>query len=267
MAKVKRKIIKVDEEKCDGCGLCIPGCPEAALQIVDGKAKLVKDLYCDGLGACLGHCPKDALHIEEREAESYDDDATIKRIKKVAPNMLESHMEHMREHGMGASEKPKQGHKHPFDAKSGCPSARAMSWDKETDVDDGEGIKLKSQLRQWPVQLMLVPPTAPYLQGADLLIAADCTPFSYANFHRDFLKGKAVIVGCPKLDDVAFYAEKITEIIKQAKPKSITVVRMEVPCCYGIVHATQEAIKASGTGGNIPFKEEVISIKGEKLDK
>jgi len=212
MTKVKRKIIKIDEEKCNGCGNCIPSCPEQAMQIVDTpkgpKARLVKEFYCDGLGACLGSCPTGALTIEERETDVYDEEATIARIKEMT--------------------------------------------------------KIPSELRQWPIQLHLVPPLAPYFQNQDLLIVADCVPFAYANFHQDFLKGKAspgLAIGCPKLDDVDAYIEKVTQIIKTANPKSIKVVHMEVPCCSGLVHIVKQALNQAKK--DIPFEEITIGIKGE----
>jgi ferredoxin len=265
--KVKRKIINIDEELCNGCGLCIPSCPEQAIQLVDTpdgkKARLVKELYCDGLGACLGTCPTGALIIEEREAEQYDDEATIARIKEVAPELLETHIEHIQEHAAEMSEHPTQ----PTQPQGFvCPSARMFQWDSQEEEQKQEieqTVTVQSELRQWPVQLHLVPPSAPYFKDADLLIAADCVPFTYANFHQEFLKGKALAIGCPKLDDGQAYLEKITQIITMAHPKSITVVNMEVPCCFGLIHLTQQAIEMSGI--DVPFKTTTISIRGDKL--
>ncbi len=232
-----RKIVKIDEEKCTGCGLCIPNCAEGALQIVDGKAKLITDKFCDGLGACLGHCPEDAITVIEREAEEFDEKAVEAFI-------------HQKE-----ETKPKP-------VFTGCPSSRAMHFK----VPEAKGIASSatssvSQLTQWPVQLKLVPINAPYFQYADLLIAADCVPFAYPDFHQDFLKGKAVVVGCPKLDDIQYYKEKLTEIFKTNSIKSVTVPYMEVPCCFGLVQATEEAIAASGK--NIPLKKVKIGIRGK----
>ena len=236
-----RKIVKIDEEKCTGCGLCIPNCAEGALQIVDGKAKLITEKFCDGLGACLGHCPEDAITVIEREAEEFDEkavEAFLHKQKETQPQP-----------------KPEPA---PF---TGCPSSRAMQFKGseagETASSTGPPV---SQLTQWPVQLKLVPINAPYFQDADLLIAADCVPFAYANFHQDFLKGKTVIVGCPKLDDIQLYKEKLTEIFKANSIKSITVPFMEVPCCFGLVKVTEEAIAASGK--NIPLKKIKIGIRG-----
>jgi len=236
----KRKIVRIDEEKCNGCGLCIPNCAEGALQIVEGKAKLVTDKFCDGLGACLGHCPQDAIAIIEREAEVFDQEA----------------VEHSLHH-----EKEAQGSKveHLF---AGCPSSRAMQFKpSQSPTTTGTG----SELSQWPVQLKLVPVNAPYFQGADLLVVADCVPLAYANFHQDFLKEKAVVVGCPKLDDVQLYREKLTEIFKTNPIKSITVPFMEVPCCFGLVRAIEDALKASGK--TIPLKKVKIGIRGDILSE
>jgi len=236
-----RKIVKIDEEKCTGCGLCIPNCAEGALQIVDGKARLVSEKFCDGLGACLGHCPEDAITVIEREAEDFDEKA------------VEVHL-HKKEE---TQPKPQ-----PQPVFNGCPSSRPMHFKVNEIESDREVIGSSvSMLSHWPVQLKLVPINAPYFQDADLLIAADCVPFAYPNFHQDFLKGKTVVVGCPKLDDVQFYKEKLTEIFKANSIKSITVPYMEVPCCFGLVKAIEDAIAASGK--NIPLKKIKIGIRGE----
>jgi len=263
MQKVKRKIIRIDEELCDGCGNCIPGCPEQALQIIDTpkgkKARLVKELYCDGLGACLGTCPTGALTIVEEESEPYNEEVTIARINEMAPEMLETHLKHLKEH---AQELPEHHtHKMPKGVTA-CPGSQMIHWAEKKKVSKKK-VKLHSELRQWPVQLHLVPAFAPYFQNADLVIAADCVPFAYANFHQDFLKDKTIAIGCPKLDDADAYIEKITQIIENANPKSIKVVNMEVPCCFGLVHIVQQAIKQSGK--KIPFEAVTTSIKGEKL--
>jgi ferredoxin len=236
-----RKIVKIDEEKCNGCGLCIPNCAEGALQIVDGKAKLMSDKFCDGLGACLGHCPEDAITVMEREAEEFDEKAVEAFIHQKKETKLE----------------PK-----PQPVFTGCPSSRAMHFKiPETQTEAVSNTPSVSMLSQWPVQLKLVPINAPYFQDADLLIVADCVPFTYPNFHQDFLKGKAVVVGCPKLDDVQYYKEKLTEIFKTNPIKSVTVPYMEVPCCFGLVKVTEDAIAASGK--NIPLKKVKIGIRGD----
>ncbi|MDD5428181.1 MAG: 4Fe-4S binding protein [Candidatus Omnitrophica bacterium] len=214
----KRNIVKIDEKKCNGCGLCVPNCAEGAIKIAGGKARLVSDVLCDGLGACLGHCPQGAITIEEREAVDFDETKAGK----------------------------KHAHMH-----SGCPGSKMMS-------SGGE-----APLSNWPVQIKLIPANAPYFKDADILIAADCVPFAYPDFHEKLLKGKILMVGCPKLDDLRLYKEKITEIIKNNTIKAITYARMEVPCCSGLVTAAKEAIAASGK--DVPFEETVISIKGACL--
>ena len=234
-----RKIVKIDEEKCNGCGLCIPNCAEGALQIIDGKAKLVSEKFCDGLGACLGNCPEDAITVIEREAEEFDERAVDIYLHKQ-----------------------KEAQPEPQSVIAGCPSSRAMHFKvPEARTESVSTTPAVSQLTHWPVQLKLVPINAPYFQDADLLIAADCVPFAYPNFHQDFLKGKAVVVGCPKLDDIQYYKEKLTEIFKTNSIKSVTVPYMEVPCCFGIVKATEDAIAASGK--NILLKKVKIGIRGE----
>ncbi|MBM4278962.1 MAG: 4Fe-4S ferredoxin [Deltaproteobacteria bacterium] len=238
-----RKIVKIDEEKCNGCGLCIPNCAEGAIQIVDGKAKLVSDKFCDGLGACLGHCPEDAITIIEREAADFDEKAVEVHLHKK----------------QGA---PPQLHPKPQPEFTGCPSSRAMQFEvPKPKAQSGAKESTVSQLSQWPVQLKLVPVNAPYFEDADLLIAADCVPFAYPDFHHDFLKGKAVVVGCPKLDDIQLYREKLTAIFKENSIRSVTVPFMEVPCCFGLVKATEDAIEASGK--DISFKKVKIGIRGE----
>jgi len=254
MTKIKRKIIKIDEEKCDGCELCIPVCPEGALQIVDGKAKVVKESFCDGLGACLGDCPQEALTIEEQEVEEYDEEGVIAHIKEESPELLEKHLSHLKEH---ADELP-QYHSHA--GITSCPSARMLHWEKK-EGEVGERVKTSSELRQWPIQLHLVPPYAPYFQNADLVLVADCVPFAYANFHTDFLKGRTIIIGCPKLDGLDAYVDKLTRILESSDIKSLKVVHMEVPCCHGLVHIAQEALRKSGK--DIPFESVIVGIRGE----
>jgi NAD-dependent dihydropyrimidine dehydrogenase PreA subunit len=240
--KLKRKIIVIDEAKCDGCGDCVPACHEGALQIIDGKAKLVKEIYCDALGDCLGECPTGAISFEEREAEAYDEEATKRHVAKLAKQQA----------------KP-QATAH---AGGGCPGSAIRDFTSDEDTaDDTNGADAPSALRQWPVQIALVPPQAPYLQGADLLIAADCVPFAHAGFHSQLLKGKRVLIGCPKLDDVEAYVEKFQQILEVAKPKSVTVAIMEVPCCGGLQQATQQAAEAAGYKGEV--KTVVVGVDGE----
>ena len=234
-----RKIVKIDEKKCDGCALCIPNCVEGALQIVDGKARLMSEKFCDGLGACLGHCPQDAITVIEGEAEEFDEKAVEAYLHK--------------KHEAESQPKPVFG---------GCPSSRPMQFKvPNARAKTRSTARAVSQLAQWPVQLKLVPTNAPYFQNADLLVTADCVPFAYANFHQDFIKGKVVVVGCPKLDDIQYYKEKLTEIFKSNSIKSVTVPYMEVPCCFGLVKAAEDAIAASGK--NIPLKKIKIGIRGE----
>jgi NAD-dependent dihydropyrimidine dehydrogenase PreA subunit len=279
--KNKRQIIKIDEDKCNGCGLCIPNCPEGALQVIEGKARLISDLLCDGLGACLGHCPQGAIEVEERDAEAYDEKKTMENIIKAGPNVIKAHLEHLKSHGQkeylaqaldvlkakGIDDplepKPGHGHGHHAHAGGGCPGSRMMDFTgAASEKRTGPAPKVPSELRQWPIQLMLVPPFAPYLDGSDLLIAADCVPFAYGDFHSELLKGKTLLVGCPKLDDVGHYGEKLTEVFRNNNIKSVTYAHMEVPCCYGLVGAIESAVKASGK--NVPFKDVTITIKGEK---
>lgn len=244
-----RKIVKIDEEKCNGCGLCVPACAEGAIRIVDGKARLAADNLCDGLGACLGECPQDAITIIEREADHFDEAAVAEHLRRAdaAPTAAKPQHAPHGQHGTHVG---------------GCPGSRAMTFTAPAAADPpAAAVTQPSQLRQWPVQLTLVPTGAPYFQDADLLITADCVPFAYADYHREFLAGKAVVVGCPKLDDNRFYLEKLTELFRVSTIRSVTVLRMEVPCCGGIVMAARQALAAAGK--DIPFREVTIGIRGE----
>ena len=241
---VLRSIIRIDEERCTGCGLCVPACAEGALKIVDGKAKLVSDKYCDGLGACLGECPQGAITIEKREAEEFDEEAVEEHLKPKQPV-------------------PAVHHVHPI--HQSCPSAKVMHFERSLEEKETVNIpeKGESMLSQWPVQLTLLPSNAPFFEDADLLMAADCVPFAYANFHNDFLKGRILVVGCPKLDDDALYKEKLTAIFKGSNIRSVTVVNMEVPCCFGLYRLVKGALDSSGKV--IPLRQEIIGIKGDKI--
>ncbi len=278
MKKTIRQIIQIDEEKCNGCGLCIPNCPEGALQIIDGKARLISDLFCDGLGACIGHCPEGAILIEEREARAYDEKKVMENIIKQGKNVVKAHLLHLEEHGENnllhqAMEVLKEKNidispeeflrkEQQTESSCSCPGAKVMDFtETEKTPDKGPMRKKPSRLRQWPVQIKLVPSIAPFLNNADLLIAADCVPFAYNNFHDDFLQGKVLLVGCPKLDDAHYYEEKITHILEQNNIKSITALHMEVPCCFGLVQLVKNAIKASGK--DVPIRDMTIGIKGE----
>lgn len=276
----KRKIIRIDEEKCNGCGACIPNCPEGALQIIDGKVRLISDLFCDGLGACMGHCPQDAIAIEEREAQAYDECRVMANVIKGGPNVIKAHLHHLKEHNQDEyyrqavdflKEKGLKfdtGHVAPHHGPAGgCPGARIMDFRTHGGVSSSgtqeTPVSSRSHLRQWPVQLMLVPPDAPYLNNADVLVAADCVPYAYAAFHDDLLKGKALLVGCPKLDDTGVYREKIVRMLQVNNIRSITYAHMEVPCCFGLVGVIQEAIAQAGKA--VPFHDVTIGIQGGKI--
>lgn len=239
-----RKIVNIDEDKCNGCGLCVPNCAEGAIKIIDGKAKLIAENLCDGLGACLGECPQGAITIAEREADEFDEAAVHEHLNK----------------NEGQSCNHKVG--------GGCPGSKAMEINRKEKTAKAAAVssedievKIKPQLGQWPVQLMLVPEKAPYFENSDLLITADCVPFAYPNYHLDLLKGKKVVVGCPKLDDNGYYVEKLTNILKNNNINSVTVTFMEVPCCGGIVMAAERAIQMSGK--DIPLSKIRVKINGE----
>ncbi|MBW2107136.1 MAG: 4Fe-4S binding protein [Deltaproteobacteria bacterium] len=244
--KIKRKIIHIDEDRCDGCGQCVPSCAEGAIQVIDGKARLVAEKYCDGLGACMGECPQGALSIVEREAERFDEEAVEEHVRRTA----------------------EQGHSDETPLACGCPSSQIQTFSvglsSALEVPPS-GSRSEAALSHWPVQIRLVPPSAPFLQGADLLVAADCTAFAYANFHRDFVRGKVVLVGCPKFDDGQAYVERFTEIFKRADIKKITVLIMEVPCCRGLPAIVEKAMVAAGK--RIAVEKVVISARGRVLDR
>jgi NAD-dependent dihydropyrimidine dehydrogenase PreA subunit len=243
-----RKIVKIDPDKCNGCGECVPSCAEGAITIINGKAVLAADNLCDGLGACLGECPLDAITVEEREAAEFDEIAVEQHLAAQGkPVPLHQH----------APQQQPAAHHH---GGGGCPGSRAMSFNRPQEAAASPSGSRQSQLAQWPVQLHLVSTTAPYFQGADLLITADCVPVAYAGYHEDFLKGKAVVMGCPKLDDNNFYIQKLTELFSKSDVKSVTVLKMEVPCCGGIAVAARQALTASGR--QIPYKEVTIGIQG-----
>jgi len=239
---MKRNIIHINEELCNGCGQCVAACHEGALQLVNGKAKLVSEVYCDGLGDCIGECPTGALTIEKRESDPFDKAATTE------------HVQHL--------EKKQQEDKLPC----GCPGtmARRIERPDTPDSSDVGRPPLRSELTNWPVQLKLVPPGAPYLKGADLLLAADCVPFAMADFHGRFLKGKPVLVGCPKLDDADAYVEKLAAILKEGGVRSLTVLHMEVPCCSGLTRIAEAAIEKAGA--DVPCSDITVSIQGDVID-
>ncbi len=246
---MKRKIIKIDEEKCNGCGACANACHEGAIEMVNGKAKLTRDDYCDGFGDCLPACPTGAITFEEREAAAYDEAAVIKNKQEKMQKAVMS---------------GKFGGAHAH--HDGCPGHKAqlLHAHEEEVKEDAPCKKAVSRLGQWPCQIKLVNPSAPYFDGAKLLVAADCTAYAYANMHEDFMKGKITLIGCPKLDAVD-YADKLTEIIACNDIKSVTVLRMEVPCCGGIENAVKKALQDSGKF--IPWQVVTISIDGAVLDR
>jgi NAD-dependent dihydropyrimidine dehydrogenase PreA subunit len=300
---MKRNIIKIDEEKCNGCGLCIPNCQEGALQVIDGKARLISDLFCDGLGACIGHCPEGAIEIEEREAEPYNERKVMEVISKKGRNTILAHLEHLRDHneqgflseaiafikendidmsengsekneksqkvfsGLAAARGAQQG------SECGCPGAGARDFRiDEKQVENAgktpvaEPADAPSELRQWPVQLHLLNPQASYFRNADVVLAADCAAFAMGNFHSRYLKGKSIAIACPKLDtNKESYIEKLTAMISESKINSLTVVIMEVPCCCGLLQMAKTAKERAGR--NIPVKLAVISVQGEVLEE
>jgi len=269
---VKRDIIQIDEAKCNGCGNCIPGCPEGALQIIDGKARLVSDLFCDGLGACLGNCPQNAISVTTREAEAYDEARVLENIIKSGPNTIKAHLKHLRDHGQheyfeqAVAILLRQGKPIPrLDEDScvlgGCPSAQTQVIDRIPPELPSKAT-LQAALQTWPVQLHLLNPEASYLEKADLLIAATCVPFAFADFHNKFIKGRIPIVFCPKLDKgLDKYIEKLALIFKTRNIKSVTIVRMEVPCCGGTELIIQKSLEKAQKF--MMVKVNVISIKGE----
>ena len=263
MGRTRRQIIRINEELCNGCGQCVNACAEGALQLVDGKAKLVSETYCDGLGACIGECPQGAITFEEREADEFDEAATVEHLKRIGRSP-EDHYAHMAQHGIG-------GHEHFHGRAEGdgsgfvCPSARTIDRRAHDHHDrPADTGSVPSELRQWPVKLYLVNPAASFFQDSDLLIAADCTAFTYGAFHPDLLRGKTLVTGCPKFDDVDLYLEKLTAILKQNSVRSITVAKMEVPCCSGLLRLAQSAAEASGK--NIPVRSVTIGLSGELLE-
>lgn len=277
-----RKIIRIEEEKCDGCGECVPNCAEGALQIIDGKARLISDLFCDGLGACIGHCPQNAITVIEREAEPYDEKQVMEYIVRGGSNVIKAHLLHLKEHKefdlltqsldylidneienpllkeLAEVEKPKA---------ISCPGSREMSFNQHEDENVlEENGKRISHLRQWPVQLHLVSPNAGFFKNADLLLAADCVPIAYPDFHKDFLQGKSIAIACPKLDsNKQVYLQKLVQMISEAKINSITVVIMQVPCCSGLFQLAMQAVEQAGR--EISVKVVVIGIHGEILSE
>ncbi|NVO18380.1 MAG: 4Fe-4S binding protein [Bacteroidetes bacterium] len=298
---MKRKIIQIDEEKCNGCGLCIPNCHEGALQIIDGKARLISDLFCDGLGACIGHCPEGAIEIVEREAEAYSETKVMHQIVGKGRNTILAHLEHLRDHkefdllkeavdyiktnqidlrpGSLIAETVATTSAFPSlqdaiqskKSESVCGCAGSAPKDFRIDmekvnasVEETTAMPMASELRQWPVQMHLLNPQASYFKNADVLLAADCVAFALGDFHNSYLKGKTLAIACPKLDsNKESYVEKLTSMIMLANINTLTVMMMEVPCCGGLLALTQMAIQQSNR--KIPVKKIIVSIKGEVL--
>ena len=276
-AEMKRKIIKIDQEKCNGCGLCVPDCPEGALQVIDGKARLVGDLLCDGLGACISTCPEDAITVEEREAEPYDELKVMENIVPQGKNVIRAHLAHLKNHGqndflnqafsflkernieVGLMPEPVNLPR----AGGQCPGSQVLAFPSAPQKEE-DGSKRTSRLTHWPIQLHLISPNAPHYQGSDLLLAADCVAYSLADFHRDYLKDRTLAIACPKLDsNQEIYREKLTALIDQAGIRSIKVMIMQVPCCSGLL---QQVLEAAGRAERkIPISSVVVGIKGEIL--
>ena len=299
---MKRDILKIDEELCNGCGQCVPNCHEGALQVIDGKVRLVSELMCDGLGACIGHCPEGAITIEKREAEPYNEIRVMEQMKDKGKNTVIAHLKHLKDHGengfllegvtylktkrselkfnldevmsavhnngsVQVIQTQTQSQPQPHHAGGSCPGSRTMIIEKPSDQNfNSQIIDQPSELRQWPVQMHLVNPNAPYFRGADLLLAADCVAFSLGGFHNNHLKGKSLAIACPKLDQgIESYVEKLTIMIDTAKLNTITVMMMEVPCCGGLLQMVKTAL--SSASGKVPVKKIIVGINGQILQE
>jgi len=284
---MKRDILKINEDLCNGCGQCVPNCHEGALQVIDGKVRLVSELMCDGLGACIGHCPEGAIAIETREAEPYNETKVMEQMISKGKNTIIAHLKHLKDHGetgflqegvnylksnrnklnfdlMEVTHEVHNHGNHQGQGGGGCPGSRAVVIEKPQSDAPSYTIDQPSELRQWPVQLHLLNPNAPYLRGADLLLAADCVAFSMGNFHSRHLKGKSLAIACPKLDHgTDIYVEKLSAMIDMAKVNTITVMMMEVPCCGGLLQMVRNA--ALKTERKVPVKQMIISLSGEVL--
>jgi NAD-dependent dihydropyrimidine dehydrogenase PreA subunit len=294
---MERTVIHIDEELCNGCGDCIPNCPEGAIQIIDDKARLVSDLLCDGLGACIGHCPQGAITTEKREAEAYDEVKVIKNVLGQGENTVRAHLKHLNDHGQTefldtarkylqehgieididpAPQAPQtnaaetaDSHVHSHAHAGGCPGSRFREVDHEESTASASDISSPtrpSELRQWPVQLHLIPASGPWFKGKDLLLSADCVAYAMGDFHKDYLQGKALAIACPKLDeDQEIYVEKLRALIDHGGINSIEVMMMQVPCCRGLMYMVEQAME--GAERKIPIKEMIVSVEGEVLQK
>lgn len=300
---MKREIIKIDEDKCNGCGLCVPDCPEGALQVIDGKARLISDLFCDGLGACVGACPEGAMEVEVREAEDYDEARVMREsIIPQGPGTVRAHLEHLQEHGAGTYFDQAMTTLHEVDpaihdvmvkmfapgdsaeaengegcASGGCPGSRTMSFIHEAVGKANAGSPVSgeatapsaealSALTHWPVQMHLMNPSAPHYRGADFVLAADCTAFSLGGFHGKILAGKTLGIACPKLDQgLEIYRDKIRALVDQAGIDTLTVAIMQVPCCGGLLRIAMDAVESANR--KIPVKKIVVGVQGEILEE
>jgi len=277
---MKRKIIRIDEDTCTGCGDCIPNCPEGALQMIDGKARLVSDLFCDGLGACIGHCPEGAITFEEREAEPYDERRVMENIIPKGENTIQAHLKHLYDHGeegflneavaLLEEEGIDVPEYKPAPAAPGvCPGAAAMAIERpghSQREDEGERTPQRSRLKNWPVQLHLINPGASYFRNADLLVSADCVPYAYAGFHSDYLEGKVMVTFCPKLDDgLDRYVEKMAMVFREQEIRSVTILYMQVPCCGGTRMIVEKAMEQAGVA--VEVRSAVIGIDGNILQR
>jgi len=285
---MKRDILKIDEDLCNGCGQCVPNCHEGALQVIDGKVRLVSELMCDGLGACIGHCPEGAITIEKREADPYNESKVMEQMKDKGKNIIIAHLKHLKEHGEtdflqdGVGYLREHQDELDFDIREvmsevhnhgnllahtggGCPGSRTMIIEKpQASENNSPATDQPSELKQWPVQMHLLNPNAPYFRGADLLLAADCIAYSMGNFHSRYLKGKSLAIACPKLDHgTEIYVEKLASMIDTAKVNTITVMMMEVPCCGGLLQIVRAALAKSSR--KVPVKQMIASISGEVL--
>lgn len=289
---MKRDIIKIDDELCTGCGECVPNCHEGALQIIDGKVRLISELMCDGLGACLGHCPEGAITIEKREAQPYDEVTVMKEMVKKGKNVIIAHLKHLKDHNemeylrQGVSFLSENEKKLDFTSKEivravhndtdkkkeepdfcGCPGAQAMSFEPKTkEQDESAPVNVRSELRQWPVQMHLINPSESYFRNADLVFAADCVAYALGDFHQKYLKDKSLVIACPKLDsNVEIYIEKLQRLIDEAKINTITIMMMEVPCCRGLQQMVKTA--AEKAKRKVPVKSVIVGIQGNILSE
>ncbi len=268
---MKRKIIHIDEDKCNGCGICLPNCPEGALKIIEDKARLVSDLFCDGLGACIGHCPEGAITILEREAEPYDERRVLANIIPQGEAVIKAHLEHLRDHNEHGYLKEavtllkEKGLPVPIEKPPlpcGCPGSAEADFRRGSRPASQLPVAPQSELSHWPIQFHLVSPQAPYFAGADILLAADCVAYALGGFHQDYLKGKRLIIGCPKLDQGQdIYFEKLVSLIDDARINTLTVMTMEVPCCTGLLNLARQA--AAKAQRRVPIKSLVVGIQGE----